>query len=367
MNALVGCQKCGPDCDNCYAIEQAHVRAGNPLPVFQDKFGGTTAIVNGRRNWTGKVTVTEKALFDPLAKKSPRTYFVNALSDLFYDGVPDEIVDRHFAVFAQCPQHTFQILTKRPERMLAYFRRKETANTMPAADAVAGILHDEYGWSDARALELQWPLPNVWLGTSICDQSTANKRIPPLLDVPAAVRFVSYEPALGSVDFTRIDVVEWTKKRYRLMRSECEAKGDTASAAMFTGMLDQIEMCNWEEGRAWRNALNGDWFDGWDSGCGKDDGCPGLDWIIVGGESGHKARPFDVDWARRTIAQCQVAQVPVFVKQIGRRPRGHFEATVKGLEFVGKGWGAVHDSSGSDMSEWPVDLRIRQFPEVQPA
>lgn len=257
MNALVGCQKVSQGCARCYAIEVAHIRAGNPLQVLQDKFAGTTRAEGGKRVWTGKVTLTEKALLDPLRRKKPRTYFVNALSDLFYEGVPNEWVDKHWAVFNACPQHTFIVLTKRPERMKEYL-------TVRNGNHPGGI---------------KMPLENVWLGCSVENQETANARIPELLQTPAAVRFISAEPLLESINLTAI-------------RFEPGGSGGPVYVDALRGTFCSV---------------GGSGYPAWGR----------LNQVIVGGESGNGARPMHPDWARSARDQCVSASVPFFFKQWG--------------------------------------------------
>jgi protein gp37 len=115
----------------------------------------------------------------PLSWKKPRRIFVCSMSDLFYESVPDEWIAKVFAVMALCPQHTFQVLTKRPERMREYLVER------------------------CKARE---PLPNVWIGCTVEDQQRADERIPVLLETPAAKRFVSCEPLLGPVNFSLVTV-----------------------------------------------------------------------------------------------------------------------------------------------------------------
>jgi protein gp37 len=178
--------------------------------------------------------------------------------------VPDEWIDRVFAVMARARHHTFQVLTKRPARMAAYLRAID-------ADKWQEFWRDRAPYREGnpklgvQACEPQWPLPNVWLGTSVEDQATADARIPHLLATPAAVRFVSAEPLLGPVDFYQ------------------------TSAAMPNA------------DHPWRNGPI----------------LQGIHWLIVGGESGNGARPMHPDWARSLRDQCQAAGVPFFFKQWG--------------------------------------------------
>jgi protein gp37 len=172
-NPVTGCDKVSPGCDHCYAEGIAHRFAGTPQ--FPNGFG---------------VTLRPERLDEPLHWRKPRRVFVNSMSDLFHADIPDEFIARVFATMARAPQHTFQILTKRPGRMRSLLaddpqKLLEATADEATADAIYGA---------------HWPLPNVWLGVSAEDQKWANVRIPVLLDTPAAVRFVSAEPLLGPID-----------------------------------------------------------------------------------------------------------------------------------------------------------------------
>ena len=331
-NPVRGCSVISPGCVNCYAMTQAHRFSGEGQP-----YHGLTKLTKAGPQWTGRLRPIEDTLLDPLSWRKPQRVFVNSMSDLFHEAVPYEFIDRVFAVMAIAHQHTFQVLTKRPERMCAYFADSTVNERVGMAmnvivDADARAQHP--GWffgPDAR-----WdPLPNVWLGVSVESQKYAGERIPPLLQTPAAGRFISAEPLLGPVAVDR-----WLY--------------DT----------DDIDGGNLTFG---------------------------LDWVIVGGESGAGARPFDLAWARSIIAQCEAAGTPVFVKQLGADPRGwcswphHDEYPPKMLDAhgcdetvgeppftlchgVGDAWWPcrlkLKDRKGGDITEWPDDLRIRQFPAV---
>jgi len=207
---------------------------------------GFAAMTSSGPRWSGRVELIPEKLAEPLHWRKPRRVFVNSMSDLFHEGLPDEAIDRVFAVMAMCPQHQFQVLTKRPERMLAYFqRRKESYESVIAAGFGA-----------------QFILGNVWLGVSVEDQATADERIPLLLRTPAALRFVSYEPALGPVDFGPF-----------------------------------IRNCRCDHCETQQEA--------------------GLDWVIAGGESGPGARPSHIQWFRDVRDQCLFARVPFHFKQWG--------------------------------------------------
>ena len=205
-NPIIGCSRVSEGCRNCYA-EGIAGRFGQGK---QTVYSGLTQIVNGRPVWTGKIVETRQ-LLQPLIWRQPKRVFVNSMSDLFHESVTDEQRDRIFAVMALCPQHTFQVLTKRPERMLKYFHDlNEDVDAIGRAVRVCM-------WVDTQVLKqipteeqfdalAQVPkgLPNVWLGVSVENQATADERIPLLLQTPAAVRFISAEPLLGPVNLSSI-------------------------------------------------------------------------------------------------------------------------------------------------------------------
>lgn len=199
-NCLVGCTLKSTGCMHCYAMlmasrianaAQSLLRSGKQLTESQDAYrrvvkwergGMDAADLNDKAlpKWNGRVVPLPSLLDIPLRRRKPTTYFVNSMSDLFHESVPDEFIDRVFAVMALCPQHTFQVLTKRAKRLPDYMAHWITES-------------DPSG-------EWQNPLPNVWLGVSAEDQQRADERIPWLLKTPAAVRFVSAEPLLGPIN-----------------------------------------------------------------------------------------------------------------------------------------------------------------------
>lgn len=255
----------------------------------------------------------EKMLTLPLRWKKPRKVFVFSMSDLFADFVTDEQIDKVLAVMALCPQHTFQVLTKRAERMRDYVSALVGAfHASPDSlnERFAQLCADlTYSPCAAGAFEdIDWPLPNVWLGVSTERQQEADERIPLLLQTPAAVRFISAEPLLGPINLKHINVAA----------------------------------------HGWQDVLQG-WRDSKDY--------PGrenvLDWVIVGGESGPRARSWDIAWAQRIIDDCRNAGVACFVKQLGLRPMldGHT------LD--------LHNRKGGWMEEWPGKLAVREFPSLQ--
>ena len=196
-NPVRGCSRVSEGCRNCYAEGMA-ARFNQP-----GNWGHGLAVYKaGKPRWTGRVEAAPiEVLFAPLKWKKPGFVFVNSTSDLFHEDLPDALIDRVFAVMALCPHLTFQVLTKRPERMRAYMARKNPNGHHPAMDYAA--LMAATGYWNTPSLELRnWPLPNVWLGTSIEDQPTADVRLSYLRETLAAVRFVSAEPLLLPVDLT---------------------------------------------------------------------------------------------------------------------------------------------------------------------
>lgn len=296
-NPVTGCTRVSEGCRNCYIAR--------------------TVPRQGQDPWT--VVLHPERLYQPLKWKQPRRIFVNSLSDLFHEDVPDEFILECLTVMAIAKRHTFQVLTKRPDRM-----RKLLSKWGP---------EDIYlywrNFSGAPREIDSWPLPNVWFGVSIENQETADERISLLLQTPAAVRFISAEPLLGPVDLSR-----WT---------EC---GCTSGG-------EHCLLC-----------LSG-----------------GLNWVIAGGESGPGARPCDVAWIRSIKEQCKAAAVPCFVKQLGSYVCDRNDAGFDGDEPASwpmdsdvddpdNEWdyqGAririrLTDRKGGDWNEWPEDLRVREFP-----
>jgi protein gp37 len=228
-NPIRGCTRVSEGCRHCYAERQA-IRQSGPGGAYEGLVKIREIERDGKKfrepQWTGKVVFDEEKLKDPLRWKSPRRIFVNSMSDLFHERVDDNWIHGVIAIMAACPQHTFQVLTKRPARM------QEFLSTY--------FVHIS-------------KFRNIWWGVSVEDQATADERIPLLLDTPAAVRWISAEPLLGPVT---------------------------------------LHLPNY-------SALRG------------------LDWVVVGGESGPGARPMHPDWARTLRDQCKAGDVSFFFKQWG--------------------------------------------------
>jgi protein gp37 len=292
-NPITGCSVVSPGCTNCYAMRFAG-RRGRHLPSR----AGLTTMSKAGPVWNGQVRFNAEWLDQPLRWKRPRMIFVCAHGDLFHESVPDEWIDRIFGVMALCPQHTFQVLTKRAKRMREYMTGLERtlAHLSTAQEMARQGLLKQY-----HRLQIAWPLPNVWLGVSAEDQTRADERIPDLLATPAAVRWVSAEPLIGPVDLRRWLQIDWQCGYCR---------------GFFTGKWkSHCPACGREGGWSRSHAFNGRHMLT-RPGFAHDRGS-GLDWIVAGGESGPGARPMHPDWARSIRDQCAAAGVPFFMKQWG--------------------------------------------------
>ncbi|MBA9067480.1 protein gp37 [Methylobacterium sp. RAS18] len=311
-NPIVGCTIVSPGCTNCYAMKMA----ARLDAMGQPRYAGLTKPSRAGAVWTGEMKLAEEALTIPLRRKKPTTWFVNSMSDLFHESVPDAWIDRVFAVMALCPQHTFQVLTKRSARMRAYMAgcenppydlplREPWLTQWHRRDGIAAAM-GEIGrkYPDTLGRVRRLPLPNVWLGVSAEDQRRADERVPDLLATPAAVRFVSAEPLLGPIDFNAMPFAEGDRRhRWSAL---------TGQALMHATGVDGHPDCTVR--------LDKPIF-------------PRLDWIIVGGESGPNARPMHPSWARSIRDQCAAAGVAFHFKQhgawadVGPHPRGEYVAS----------------------------------------
>lgn len=267
-NPVTGCTWASTGCDHCYARVMGtrmsgiigNVRYGHP---FSD------------------VMCHEDRLGQPSNWKRPRMVFVNSMSDLFHDDVIGDFIIDVLVTIRKSPQHTYQILTKRPKRMLRMFSE----------------------WFGKKG-SLGPVLENLWVGVTCENHEQADERIPLLLNTPAAVRWVSVEPQLEFVNLENYLVKQ------------------------------------------------------------KTDLLPGIDWVVCGGESGQKARPFIIDWARTLRNQCRSYGVPFFMKQVGSNPWHQCYENESGIGYPER-IETVH-SKGGDPLEWPDDLRVREFPGAKP-
>lgn len=184
-NPLVGCTKVSEGCRNCYAIRFSH-RMSTTVPSYF----GITKKINGKPEWSDKIRVDRNKLRQPLTWKRARMIFVNSMSDMFHERVDDLNIAEIFAIMATESRHTFQILTKRPQRMATLLTDE------PFKKSVETLLHN---WGYSLKLDNVWPLRNVWVGASVENGKSAIERVPYLLMTPAAIRWISAEPLLGRI------------------------------------------------------------------------------------------------------------------------------------------------------------------------
>lgn len=325
FNPWRGCAKISEGCKHCYAEQLVVKRQG--LPLWGEQAARKVA---AESTWRNPVKWNAEAQRDGVRRR----VFCASLADIFEEYAhPAHSAEvsaarvRLFRLIEQTPALDWLLLTKRTENV----RR----------------LVVEMGWLANDGAE--WPR-NLWIGCTVENQQRAEERLPHLLAIPAPVRFVSYEPALGPVDFASVGALGCTCDDHIRCHGACRF------ARLFK-LSDRLRR---------------------------------VDWIIVGGESGPGARPFDLEWARATVAQCRDAGVPVFVKQMGSRPRGmcdwHQHGTFPPVWVDSDGvlpevsgrpkadlchafdeawWPCapnLRDRKGGDMAEWPEDLRVRQVP-----
>lgn len=286
------CEHASPGCQHCYSEtrnKSGRCNMGTKLPFKP-----------GHREDV-EIYLDEAQLVKPLRLKKPRTIFVCSMTDLFGSFHTDEMLDRIFAVMALCPQHTFQVLTKRSDRMREYMTSNLAVRVQNAVDNLEpdGLWkfkeHEPWVISDISDSDTGDHLPNVWLGVSVEDQRRADERIPDLLATPAAVRWLSCEPLLGPVDLT---------------------------------MLHHDGITNIDALRGAHGVV------------GMKGDCPSIDWVVCGGESGAQARPMHPDWARNLRDQCAAAGVPFFFKQWGEwlveNQMGHIDLTERNVSSYAK-------------------------------
>ncbi len=299
------CNKPSAGCGHCYA-ETLNKRFGTGL----DFVGRNADKLNFFLN--NKELLEIIKLNDRLARKNETAkLFLCDMTDLFLENHTKQILDRMFAVIALCPNITFQVLTKRAERMKKYFENSSS----PWLDSLEEWW--EYEPQLARSIE-GWAasfggdyLENLWLGVSVENQKAADERIPLLLETPAAIRWLSCEPLLEKVDLTFVE-------------------NDGYKLNCLTGTQKDM-------GRPCEDAQNK------------------IDWVIVGGESGNGARDCEVHWIRKLVKQCQSAKVPVFVKQLGSKPYVR--------DLIVSGYLPISNKKGGNIEEFPTDLQIREYPK----
>lgn len=200
-NPIVGCSYESAGCKNCYAERMAFRLSQMGNETYQS----VCTFENGWRKWNGKTHFVESVLEKPLHWKTPRNIFICSMSDLFHPSVPFEWIYKIFAVMALCPQHTFQVLTKRPDRMAeCLYDYIQCVDYMQRAAKEMKLPHNDFVYMPQKTgvYNFTIPLPNVWLGTTV-EHPDYKYRIDELRKIPAALRFLSFEPLLadpGEVD-----------------------------------------------------------------------------------------------------------------------------------------------------------------------
>jgi protein gp37 len=330
-NPLVGCTHVSPGCKNCYAESAAGGARLQQFPQYQ-------GLVDEHGHWTGEMRFVPEVLEQILRLRKPQRIFMPSMSDPFHPAVKDEWLDRIFATIALSPHLTFQLLTKRPERMLEYLGKayqrvckvlqsypRSKTSSLRDNSTVEGMI----GPMNLRV----WPLSNLWLGVSVENQQAANERIPLLRQAPAAVSFLSCEPLLEAVELFDVD------GPVSIAMEEVNPKETLFPAEV-------------------------------------------IDWVVIGGESGNGARPCQTDWIRSLVEQCRDVGVPCFVKQLGQFPVSReaestrtevisreiysewvFKAAAQqGFDLERYHILKLKDRKGGNPEEWPEDLRVREFP-----
>lgn len=272
-NPVTGCTKVSAGCKHCYA----------------ERFAGRQMGIWKGREFNDVRCHTDR-LEAPLHWRKPRRVFVNSMGDLFHEDVPFDFIAAVYGIMAACSDHTFIVLTKRVARAVDFYHWLESGQihhpeVRSCTLAAAKLLRERFARHVAPGAkgEIDWPLPNLWLGVSVEDQAAAEARIPLLLQTPVAVRVVSAEPLLGPVGIAKLN---------------------------------------------------------------------GIDWVIVGGESGPNARHCNISWIRSLLDQCLENKVSCFIKQLGSNPVYEI-----GDRLV------LQSKKGNDMEEWPNGIRVRQWPE----
>lgn len=266
-NLSLGCTRVSKSCEKCWAELVAHAHSTHPNPKISVPYTGITT--NGK--WNGNVNLLEDRLEIPIHWKKPRRIGVNFMSDIFHPKVPFEFILKMFAVMAIADQHTYMMLTKHPDRALEFFNwYDEQQHDYPTTlfdawyEHLGDIPNDE---QSHKSLNHEWPLKNVWFGVSVEDEPTMH-RVAKLIEIPAALRWVSYEPALGAANFSPY------MKMHRKPRTEI-------------GDLDQANFYQ------------------------------KIDLIIGGGQTGADAKPAHPDWFREVAYQCGHNDVIYYHKQNG--------------------------------------------------
>lgn len=340
-NPMVGCSIKSPGCRLCYAMREAHRMGENPklLGKYQ---GLTTIAANGRPVWNGVVRLHAPALIQPIRWARPRLIFVNSMSDLFHETVPWTDIDKVFAVVLLASQHTFQFLTKRSAEMRGYMNDPNTHHRVQTA---AINFAAENGLDAGPAMQVPWPPPNAHMGVSTERQPEANERVYDLVMTKAAVRWVSGEPLLSAIDYTRIS------------------------------LLGRVVPLNWSKRTLCLNALTGRVVDE-RSGEVMQDGYSVIDGIVVGGENDERlggtiATPLHPDWVLSILDQCETHGTGFHFKQWGSwlpLKRGYLpHVRAQAAVDIGGDWiahyvgkkEAGHMLGGKAYQNWPMPAEVK--------
>ncbi|MEG4838359.1 DUF5131 family protein [Microcoleus sp. B9-D4] len=288
------CRKVSPGCARCYSETQ------NQSNYF--KFASHLSYSGSAPD---NLIFDEKVMQELIKMRSPKKVFLCSMTDLFGEWVLDEWIDQIWAYMAIASHHTFQILTKRPERMREYFSNPIRGELI--RNRALYLLGNKSDPIKTRFkninFTLKLPLSNCWLGVSVENQKAADDRIPSLLQTPAAIRFLSCEPLLGRIDLRK-----------------------------YLGICVGCQSCDFQGGHRIGKSM--------------------LNWAIIGGESGSDARACETNWIKSIVYQCQKAETAVFVKQLGSNPVNSAHLKFK-----------TNDRKGGNIDDFPPELRVRQFPE----
>ncbi|MEA5619941.1 DUF5131 family protein [Cronbergia sp. UHCC 0137] len=307
---VTGCDFAGEGCPNCYALKDSWRLSHNPNSKISEPYKDTVIkAANGKLQWSGVVKVHIDRLNWVLKWKKPAKIFVCNMADLFHEKVPDDFIDLAFAYMAIAQRHTFQILTKRPERMQSYMRNCKQRIRRAAVDLGRELKLPYETYEPYETCEFEWPLPNGWLGVSVENQKAADTRIPILVETPAKVKFLSCEPLLEELDLSEFLNIDYYV------------------SAMETPCGTGIKYYN------------------------------AIDWIIAGGESGPNARVCHVEHLRSLVQDCQSAEIPIFIKQLGTKPMLNNQPyKISDSEALRR------NRKGGILTEFPEDLQLREFP-----
>lgn len=330
-NPIRGCSRISEGCMRCYA-ERIAERFSGPGQVFE-------GFAERGRGWTRKVELIPEQLAVPLRWKRGRRIFCSSMTDVFHESLSNEAIAAVFGVMAACPQHTFQVLTKRAKRMREWFEWVQQESEHPLSTCgrewISAMDFPVTSRSAAGRATIgpgaRWPLPNVWLGVSVENQNAADERIPELLATPAAVRFLSCEPLIGPVDLSR-----WLEGDTRVTDDD----EDAPDGAIVDGRL--------RVGKDWARVDH-------------------LHLVIAGCESGPGARPCEVAWLRQLRDQCAAARVAFWLKQARHHvePGNYPLVGDNHVDVVGAGPGSKRKPSGVIELPYLDGVQHAAFPEVQ--